>query len=303
MLGGKKHERGISNRMVFLLKIWACLPLRIAQAIGRSLGLWVYRLAPRYAGRIREHASGAGYTDSAMHTEMAKQIGAMFGEIPRVWFKKEACLSQIEVANPEFLQTLRNRDAPIIFITPHLGCFEICARYLAEQKPIVVMYRKARRVFFEPVMKSARDDSKVLSVPADFSGVRKFIKTLRQGGDIGLLPDQVPRTADGVWVQFFDRPAYTITLPGKLAQQTKANIVMVASIRQAKGKGWVLHFKEGPLLDGLSLEEQGQAMNHALEELIRMAPEQYLWSYNRYKIPSFALCPPEQLEAWKRKQK
>lgn len=277
--------------MVWILKLWAMLPLGFIQMVGKVLGLLVYYLSPRYSQRVQEHATQAGFVDSAFHKEAARQIGAMFAEIPKVWFDSKNCLDKTRVANSEYLIQLRDHsEQPIIFITPHLGCFEICARYLAQQKPITVMYRKARREFFDPVMKSARDDSDLVSVPADFSGVREFIKTLRQGGDIGLLPDQVPATSDGEWVFFFNRMAYTITLPGKLVSLTNARIVMVAGVRLAGGQGWELVFKDGPSLAGLTSREQAQAMNHALEELIYLAPTQYLWSYNRYKVPKFA--PP-----------
>lgn len=280
--------------MIWILRLWAALPLRVIQAVGRVLGLLVFYASPRYGRRICQHATQAGFAQASFHREAARQIGAMFAEIPKVWFDGETCLKKTKVSNPEFLEALRqHKDQSVIFITPHLGCFEICARYLAQQKPITVMYRKARRAFFEPVMKSARDDSGLESVPADFSGVRGFIKTLRQGGDIGLLPDQVPATADGEWVTFFDRMAYTITLPGKLVSLTKARIVMVAGIRLPHGEGWELTFKEGPELDGLDSHAQAQAMNHALEDLIRLAPTQYLWSYNRYKVPKVAPPKPE----------
>lgn len=281
--------------MVVFLKLWAALPLRFLQGCGRLLGLLAFYLSPKYARRLRQNASQAGFTQAVFHREAAKQIGAMFAEIPKVWFQGKNCLQKVRVANPEYLAMLReDKEQSLIFITPHLGCFEICARFLAQQKPITVMYRKARRAFFEPVMKSARDNSGMESVPADFSGVRSFIKVLRQGGDIGLLPDQVPPSADGEWVTFFDRLAYTITLPGKLASQTKAKIVMVAGIRLPHGQGWELVFQDGPLMEGLSSNEQAQVMNLALEKLIRLAPEQYLWSYNRYKVPK--LAPPKPAE-------
>lgn len=281
--------------MVWFLKLWAALPLRFLQGCGRVLGLLVFFLSPKYARRLRQNASQAGFQQAVFHREAAKQIGAMFAEIPKVWFQGKTCLQKVRIANPEYLAKLReNKEQSVIFITPHLGCFEICARYLAQQKPITVMYRKARREFFEPVMKSARDNSGMESVPADFSGVRSFIKVLRRGGDIGLLPDQVPPSADGEWVTFFDRLAYTITLPGKLASQTKAKIVMVAGIRLPHGQGWELVFQDGPVMEGLSSNEQAQAMNLALEELIRLAPEQYLWSYNRYKVPKLAPPKPEE---------
>lgn len=276
---------------LFILRLFSCLPLRLLHSLGRIAGILVYWTSPKFARRLRANAKQAGFTSPAFFRRSAGQVGAMLFETPKVWLYPEYCLSRVQVANPELLQAMRERHKSIIFVTPHVGCFEICARYLSQQKPIVVMYRPPRRAFLGPAMKLSRDLPNLLSVPAGFKGVREFIKALRQGGDIGLLPDQVASTADGVWAPFFGRLAFTITLPGKLAVQTGAKIVMVAGERLPKGAGWRLHFREGPELAGLEVEFQAEAMNKAIEDIVSLMPEQYLWNYNRYKMPKHSPDP------------
>ena len=79
--------------------------------------------------------------------------------------------------------------------------------------------------------------------------------------------------------------AYTMTLPGKLATQTGVPIILTAGERLPGGRGWRIHYVRVP--EPLPAEPEAQAalLNAAMETLIRRCPEQYLWSYNRYKTP------------------
>ncbi|MCC3264412.1 hypothetical protein LLE87_40270, partial [Paenibacillus polymyxa] len=74
----------------------------------------------------------------------------------------------------------------------------------------------------------ARNSSAVNAVPANMQGVREFVRALRRGESVGMLPDQAPSVGDGVWVPFFGRLAYTMTLPGKLASQTNVPIILTS---------------------------------------------------------------------------
>ena len=105
---------------------------------------------------------------------------------------------------------------------------------------------------------------------------------------IGVLPDQVPGNGEGEWAPFFGRPAYTMTLIGRLIQSSGAAVVMCNSERLPHGEGYALHF--APLAIDTATSIPGQ-INAALETVIRTYPEQYLWSYNRYKVPRGALPP------------
>jgi Kdo2-lipid IVA lauroyltransferase/acyltransferase len=110
---------------------------------------------------------------------------------------------------------------------------------------------------------------------------------------VGLLPDQVPPQGQGTWAPFFGRPAYTMTLVGRLARQTGARIVVIWCERLLWGKGFVIHGAPEvppPAIAADADEETIQqayaaAVNRAMEGVIRQRPAQYLWSYNRYKGP------------------
>jgi KDO2-lipid IV(A) lauroyltransferase len=129
------------------------------------------------------------------------------------------------------------------------------------------------------------------SVPADMRGVRAMLKALKRGEAIGILPDQVPGVGEGEWVEFFGKPAYTMTLVGRLAEQTRAPVLLCYSERLPRGRGY--RFSVEPTLPPRPPESPVRALNRSLEQLIRHCPEQYLWSYNRYKVPAGVRPPGE----------
>lgn len=141
-------------------------------------------------------------------------------------------------------------------------------------------------------MLASRDMPGLHAVPASVRGIREFIRALKRGEAIGMLPDQVPSSGDGIWAPFFDQPAYTMTLAAKLALQTKVPVVLTAGERLSHGKGWRIHYMRLGMPDDPSLENMVFAINEAMEQLIQRFPEQYLWSYNRYKIPPEAPAIP-----------
>jgi KDO2-lipid IV(A) lauroyltransferase len=127
------------------------------------------------------------------------------------------------------------------------------------------------------------------SVPADLQGVRAMLKALRRGEAIGVLPDQVPGVGEGEWVDFFGKPAYTMTLVGRISERTGAPVLLCCAERLPRGRGY--RFIAEPMLAPRPPESPVRALNRSLERLIRRHPEQYLWGYNRYKVPA-GVQPP-----------
>src|SRR5690625_2037241 len=278
--------------MLYFIKAMAWLPLSVLHAFGRCVGLIIYALPGRYRKRLQANARQAGYQNPAFFRQAAAQTGAMIAELPRVWFRHQQSLKQTTVVNAALLEETVAESRGVLYLTPHLGCFEITARYLTRFGPITVMYRPPKQAALEPVMQAARNTSGVEAVPATMKGVREFVRALRRGQAVGMLPDQAPGQGDGVWAPFFGRPAYTMTLAGKLAVQTQVPVILIAGERLARGKGWRIHCQRLPEPLPNNPSELASLINQQMEQLIRQFPEQYLWSYNRYKVPSGAPQPP-----------
>ena len=71
-------------------------------------------------------------------------------------------------------------------------------------------------------------------------------KALQRGEAVGLLPDQAPGVGEGVWAEFFGRPAYTMTLVTRLQKTTGAAVIMAFAERLPRGAGYHLHLQPVP---------------------------------------------------------
>jgi KDO2-lipid IV(A) lauroyltransferase len=253
--------------------------------MGRFMGRILYALPGRYRSRLRENATQAGYTDAAFARRAAAEVGAMILEMPKVWFREDECIGRVRCDDGQVIKDLAQTGNGILFLIPHHGGFEIAVRYLSKLVPMTIMFRRPRLNALAPVIEYLREATTVASVPAGRSGVRGFVSALRRGEAVGMLPDQVPSQGNGVWASFFGKDAYTVILPGRLAEQTGSTVVMVCCERLARGSGWHLRLTPvaHPLPEGTAA--QACAMNAAMEAIIRTAPEQYLWGYHRYKSP------------------
>jgi KDO2-lipid IV(A) lauroyltransferase len=282
--------------LVALFRLLSLLPLPVLHTLGSLLGWLVYALSPSYRRRLRDNLRQAGY--DACWKEAVAQAGKAMLELPFVWCAApERVAARVETANLDEVVRLIDSGVGIVFLTPHLGCFELTAQEVARQRPLTVMYRPPRQAALKPLVEGARARHNLKLAPANLSGVRILAKCLKRGEPVGVLPDQVPQEGEGVWAPFFGRMAYTMTLPAKLAQLGQARIITVYAERLARGRGWRVQF--APLDDPLegSPEQQAAAINRAMEKLIARCPAQYYWSYNRYKQPQGVAAPGAQVNA------
>ena len=280
--------------LLTLFRILAILPLSVLQAMGRIGGRIVFALPGRYRERLFANARQAGYDDPTFFREAAAQTGAMLMELPRIWFQSEKSLRQVVDEQTHILRQAIETGRPILYLTPHLGSFEISARHGSQNHPMTVMFRPPRQAFLAPLMEAARNSAGVTAVPADRQGVREFLKALKRGQAVGMLPDQVPREGQGVWAPFFGREAFTVTLPGKLAHMTNAIVIVAACERLPKGQGWRMHYLRAPDVLPEGAREQATLFNAMMQTLISRFPTQYLWGYHHYKKPKEAPPPPSQ---------
>jgi Kdo2-lipid IVA lauroyltransferase/acyltransferase len=277
-----------------VLRPLAWLPLRWLQALGAAVGWLVYLLSPRYSAHLDQNLRQSGlFPDEsgfrrARHRAVA-EAGKIVLEALAVWLKpRERVLGYFrQVHNYALIEQARDSGRGILLLTPHLGCFEIAGFFFGQMLPLTVLYRPPRMRALMSLMVQGRSRGRTELATTDVAGVRKLLRALRSGEAVGMLPDQAPRFGDGVWVPFFGRPAYTMTLSNRLRRQTDARAFMVFAERLAKGAGYRLHIEA---LDSAELDEA--ELNRAVERAIRLCPEQYLWGYDRYKVPRDVPPPP-----------
>jgi KDO2-lipid IV(A) lauroyltransferase len=272
--------------MATVFRLFSGMPLWLLHALGWMLGWVAFLASASYRRRFLANTAIAGYTFAAVRGAVGG-AGRMVAELPRLWlgvppfceWENEACVERA-------YQSGRG----VVFLTPHLGCFEITAQGLARRYgqrfgPLTVLYRPARQTWLAGLMADARNRPGLETAPTTLAGVRQMIRALRNGHAVGLLPDQVPPGGMGLWAPFFGQDAYTMTLSARLAQQTGATVLLLWGERLAWGRGFRLHFRELQKPLQPDIDAAVRQVNQEMERLVRECPAQYLWGYARYKQP------------------
>ncbi|HEX6707490.1 MAG TPA: lysophospholipid acyltransferase family protein [Albitalea sp.] len=279
--------------MLTLFRWLSRWPLWLLHAVGACLGWLTYLLSPSYRHRFDLNAAQAGIPRSRVRPAIA-EAGRLLTELPYLWLRPttRALAGSVTWDGVELIHAAHAQGRGILFLTPHMGCFEVSAQlyaeaYAARHGPITVMYRPARKPWLRELVATSRNRPGLATAPATLAGVRQLLRALRRGEAVGLLPDQVPPDEMGVWAPFFGRPAYTMTLAARLAREDGVAALLAWCERLPRGRGYVIHlspFAEAPP-PGVAQAESAAAINRAMERLIRERPQQYLWGYDRYKTP------------------
>jgi KDO2-lipid IV(A) lauroyltransferase len=280
--------------MAFLFRLLSHLPLWLLHAIGTAMGLTVYALSSRDRRITRQNLTIAGLGNVVSPRQAMTHAGRALLELPWLWLRPQHQIvaKVVAVSGQELVDNARSLGKGVLFLTPHLGCFEITAQYLAAQRPITVLYSRPKQAWLVPIVEHGRGVNLRIAA-ADIAGVRTLMRALRNGEDIGMLPDQVPGTGEGVWVPFFGKPAYTMTLAARLAE-SGATVLLIYAERLAHGRGYHVNVRSFPEALTGSRDENTAAINRAIEGLVRECPQQYAWNYNRYKVPAGVSAPSAQ---------
>jgi KDO2-lipid IV(A) lauroyltransferase len=278
--------------MTSLLRWFGRRPLWLVHALGGGLGWLAWALSGSYRRRLRDNAALAGVSAVDRRASVA-EAGRMAAELPRLWLRgpDRAIADPVRWEGLDMLGALHAPRRGLVLLTPHLGSFELAAQAYAErfgaERPLTVLYRPARKPWLRRLEETARARPGLATAPATLPGVRQLLRALRRGETVGMLPDQVPPEGMGVWAPFFGRPAYTMTLAARLAQQTGSALGVVWCQRLPHGAGYVLRAQ--PLADPPPADADetaaATAINRSMEAVIAQCPAQYLWGYHRYKAP------------------
>jgi KDO2-lipid IV(A) lauroyltransferase len=271
-----------------VFRAFALLPLPLLHAVGAALGWLSFLASGTYRRRFLENAGQAGYSLAQVRAAVA-EAGKLVAEVPRLWFGRPVA---VQWSGDDLIAAARARGRGIVFLSPHLGCFEVTAQgYAARFGTITVLYRPARKAWLRDLVDTSRMRSNLVTAPTTLAGVKQMLKALKSGEAVGLLPDQVPPQGQGVWAPFFGRAAYTMTLSARLAQQTGATVLLAWGERLPWGRGYCIRLRPWPGELARETAAAAAQVNAQIEHLIRECPQQYLWGYARYKTPAEGRTP------------
>lgn len=283
--------------MILFIRFLSCLPLRLLHALGALLGRLAWLASPRYRRHLAENMRQALGPEAArrLRASAIAHAGRQALELPKIWLRPldEVAQRVTRVSGLDLVDSALAEGRGIVFLTPHLGCFEIAAQYISTRMPITVMYRPPKRPWLQTLIETGRARPQLFLATADLPGVRILLKALRRGQAVGLLPDQAPKVGEGRWIDFFGRPAYTMTLAARLTESGAA-VLMVWAERLPHGAGYHFRIRRPTREIAGATAERARLVSLEIEDLIRECPEQYLWGYNRYKQPRGSGSPEDQ---------
>jgi len=279
--------------LYFLLRLTGRLPLRALHGIGAALGWLLWRLPNplrRKAVQTLSHVQTqfGGKTSHALLKPALIETGKSALELCKIWSgNPHAALGLVrEVRGAEWFDAALASGRGLIIAAPHLGCWELLNFWLCSRTRIAIAYRPPRRPEIEPLLIRARGALAAEQVRAEgTAGVRALFKRLKDGGVVGILPDQQPKAGEGEFAPFFGTPALTMVLLSRLAQRTGATVLFAFAERLPRGTGFRIHILPAPAdIADPDLPIAVAALNRGVEDCVRLAPAQYQWAYKRYSI-------------------
>jgi KDO2-lipid IV(A) lauroyltransferase len=280
--------------LMFLVRL---LPRRPALTLGRVLGALAYYVVPRQRKRTLANLRSvfAGEKSECEIKSLARKVfeNLAMTSVDVILFTRlnQNTLREWLNYDDEFARVNRLLDEGkgILMITGHVGNWELVAAAFG-----VMGYHGAvvgRRIYYEKydsVIVNLREQVRVRTVYRDDSP-KEILSVLRANQILGILADQDVDSVEGIFVEFFGRPAYTPTAPVKIALAAETPIVPVFVIREGWQYRLVLEEPIRPRVTGLkeeAIREYTQKWSVVVERHIREHPEQWVWMHDRWKTMS-----------------
>ncbi len=223
-------------------------------------------------------------------TRLVKQSliesGKGLAEMGAVWYWPTNKLIRLvdQVTGEHYVKQALEQGNGVILALPHLGNWEFMGAFLGYQYQVTGMARPLRMTSLNALVVKARVRHGGYLVATDITGVRSLYQTLSRGGMVGILPDQEPSMGRGFFAPFFGIEAKTAVLIPRLIEKTQATVILGYALRNFSGQGFHIHFQRVPsMASGEGLQTTTTKLNHAIESCIAVFPEQYIWSYQRFR--------------------
>ncbi len=188
----------------------------------------------------------------------------------------------VAVRDRQYFDQLHAAGRSIILLAPHFITLDIGGMRAGYDKNFVCMYRKARDPLLEFLFQRRTRSGAVLV--DRLANLKSLIRYIRDGRPFYYLPDQDMGERASVFVPFFGVPAATVTALSRIAESTNAAVLPCVSRILPYGGGFEVRFY--PPFDNFPTKDpvaDAARMNLEIEQWVRAMPEQYMWSYRRFK--------------------
>ncbi|HZT41285.1 MAG TPA: lysophospholipid acyltransferase family protein [Chthonomonadaceae bacterium] len=287
----KRFDRLASRIALLLVGPVRAMPLPMARAVGRALGVLVYymlRKRRQVALKNLELIYG-GNTDSSERKRIARAVFRHFGE----WGAEFVKIPQLSRADVDRLATVEGEEnlrqalasgKGTLLITGHFGNWEFMARWLTTHGyPLNVVARKANDPNAEKLLVDTREGNGA-HVFSRGNSARAVLQCLKKNEVVALLPDQ---NAADVFVPFLGHPTGTVDGPAVIHLKTGAPLLFSWCVRTPEDRFHITF--EPPVIvesEGDRATDVARVMtliNARLEAQIRRHPTQWLWLHDRWR--------------------
>jgi KDO2-lipid IV(A) lauroyltransferase len=276
-----------------LLKLLGWLPHRVARGVSavlavlsywlwprlRRVGLFNLRLAfPEWSNRRRRQAL------FGLFRSFGRTL-ADFAHFPS-WNRGNIERFVIYDGFENYAQA-RDQGKGVLFLTAHFGNWELSSfAHGVYGYPLNFIVREMDNPLIDALINRYRCLSGGRAIEKRDSA-REVLRAFQRGEDVGILADQNMLAADGVFVDFFGRPACTTPGPARLARKTGVPVVLGLVIWDAKIKKYRLRFDPVAWIKRDDPEEEVLVntanFTRLIEEYVRRYPDQWLWVHRRWK--------------------
>ena len=271
------------------LRLTHGLPLRWHRRIGTAIGTLSRILLTRQRRTVRINLElcfpefSRGERERLLREHFCA-LGMSILEMGIAWFSPfERIRNLVEVHGLEHLESTARSGRAVLLWSAHSTCLEIGLRFLEVlETPCAGMYHEQRNELMAQMLSAGRSNFADEQIPRD--NVRQLLSRLKQGFTVIYLPDQTYVGNQSALLPFFGEPAVTNVAASRIAQRTNAEILTYFFRRLPGDAGYRIDI--GPPLEGIPSTDavaDARRLFGALERHIRAAPEQYLWSYKKFK--------------------
>ena len=269
------------------------LPLGLALWLGRRLGDAAYLVLGRRRRLALDNLACAyPALPRRARARLARHASQHFGmtliELARLLTRPlDVTLERIRLEGVEHLRAAMAGHGRALLLTAHLGNWELlAAAHRLTGFPLSIVVRPLDARWLDALAEKVRRGTGVELIDKR-GALRPVLEALRRGRMIGILMDQNAARREGVFVDFFGRPASTSRSIALLAVRTRTPVVPVFARRGADGRHTVVIHPALPLPEANGADEAVVELTarctNAIERAIREAPEQWLWSHDRWR--------------------
>lgn len=271
----------------------ARLPPAAARSLGAGLGLLLWR-TPNQFREVSHRNVDRCFPElpvaerRRLVKESLRSLALNVFEAGAMWHWPAQRLRQLteSVENESMLEVAQERGKGILVLAPHVGNWEYLSHWFTlrqASQPLVSLYRPPRILELDEYLCRSRQRFGAVMAPVSAGGLRQLARALQRGHMAGILPDQEPLKEHGVFAPFFGIPALTVMVVSGLLQRFDPTVAFAFAQRCQDSRFRIRIFAAPDGLDDRDPLHAATRLNYGVEQCVRACPEQYMWSYRRFR--------------------